>query len=212
MRKCESTLCSRKSHPSKVIDLSFEDDDADESQTSLTQRHSAPPARPRREQLAQWSISAGSALAAQANALNTKGAKPVGDGSSRALVYGLLHNAPATLPPVGRSYGFPILAQSGATLAHAPADDVRPGDYVVCYGAELSGRKGLTGYSMSVGAPHEPTVGIAIEYEEKNKRKIRCVVQRKGPEEISIRLDDLKSGVVQVGRPIPRSGWIEDWA
>ena len=86
-----------------------------------------------------------------------------------------------------------------------------PGDFVACYGADLSGRKGIAPYHMQIGSPNDPTIAIAIEYEEK-KRKIRCIVQRKTPEELSIRLDDLKSGIIKVGRPIPKEGWIEDWA
>ena len=123
----------------------------------------------------------------------------------------VLRSAPKTLPPIGSSFGYPILVQVGPTVTEQAGDEVRPGDFVACYGADLSGRKGIAPYHMQIGSPNDPTIAIAIEYEEK-KRKIRCIVQRKTPEELSIRLDDLKSGIIKVGRPIPKEGWIEDWA
>ncbi|KDN44546.1 hypothetical protein K437DRAFT_294804 [Tilletiaria anomala UBC 951] len=195
-----------------IIDLSFEEDDADEANTTLTQRHLFPPAKPTRELLEHFAVKAGAALASAAIAIGGgKNAKAVGDGSPQAFLQAVLQAAPQTLPPVGTSYGVPILVQAGPMVTESGADDIKVGDFVVCYGADLSGRKGFAPYHLQIGSPNDPTAAIVVEYDEK-KRKVRCILQRRAPEEVSIRLDDLKAGIIKVGRPIPREGWIEDWA
>lgn len=97
----------------------------------------------------------------------------------------------------------------------APTDEVRPGDIVSCTTADFKGKKGLAPYHMTFGSQSDPTLGIVVEVETK-KNKLRCIIQspnnKKGlPDEVSLRLDDLKSGIVKVFRVPPRQGWVNDW-
>lgn len=78
-------------------------------------------------------------------------------------------------------------------------DQPRAGDIAAFHDARLKGRKGLQSYEQHVGSVEEPLLGIVVEYEQKNKHKIRVLqVERGVPEEVSYRLDDLKSGKVVV--------------
>ena len=198
-----------------VISLSFQDDDLDETHTSLSQRHNFPPAKPSVSDLKQWSSSIGSAVAKMASDASKQSNAPVGDGSPRAFVQAILSSIPSALPPVGSSLGAPILTQVGPTVMDAAGDEVRPGDVVSCTQADFRGKKGLAPYHMTLGSQSDPTTGIVIEVEAK-KNKLRCIVQspnnKKGlPDELSLRLDDLKSGIVKVFRIAPRQGWVHDW-
>ncbi|SPO20171.1 uncharacterized protein UTRI_00564_B [Ustilago trichophora] len=198
-----------------VISLSFQDDDLDETHTSLTQRHSFPPAKPSLSDLKQWSSSIGSAIAKIASDTAKQSSSPVGDGSPRALIQTILSSIPTALPPVGASLGCPILTQVGPTIMEAPTDEVRPGDIVSCTTADFKGKKGLAPYHMTFGSQSDPTLGIVVEVETK-KNKLRCIIQspnnKRGlPDEVSLRLDDLKSGIVKVFRVPPRQGWVNDW-
>jgi len=87
-------------------------------------------------------------------------------------------------------------SQSQLTLPFQP----RPGDIAAFHDAKLKGKKGLSSYSQAVGSVEEPLVGIVAEFDNKNKHKMRVLqVERGVPEEVSYRLDDLKSGKVLVG-------------
>uniref|UniRef100_V5E7Y2 SH3 domain-containing protein n=1 Tax=Kalmanozyma brasiliensis (strain GHG001) TaxID=1365824 RepID=V5E7Y2_KALBG len=196
-----------------TISLSFQDDDAEESQTSLTQRHNFPPPKPSAAQLKQWAASLGVSVARLASDVAKQTNSPIGDGSPRAFVGHVLSQLPA-LPPVGTSLGTPVLTQVGATLMDPPTDEVRPGDLVWCSHADFRGKKGLAPYHTTLGTT-DPTVGVVVEVESK-KNKLRCVIQspaqKKGAaEEVSLRMDDLKSGVVKVFRVPPRQGWVAEW-
>lgn len=198
-----------------TISLSFQDDDLDEQHTQLTQRHSFPPAKPQATELKQWASSIGSGLAKMAADAAKQSSSPIGDGSPRAFVQTLISQIPTALPPVGSSLGALVLTQVGPTIMEQGADEVRPGDIVSCSQADFRGKKGLAPYHMSFGSQGEPTTGIVVEVEAK-KNKLRCIIQspnnRKGlPDEVSLRLDDLKSGIVKVFRVPSRQGWVNDW-
>ena len=201
-----------------TISLSFQDDDLDETHTSLTQRHNFPPAKPGAAELRQWSSSIGAAIAKLAGDAAKQSHTPVGDGSARAFVSSVLSQIPDALPPVGSSFGALILTQVGPTIMESSPDEVRPGDIVSCSQADFRGKKGLAPYHMTfaISPGAEPTTGIVVEVESK-KNKLRCIVQspttnKKGlPDEVSLRLDDLKSGIVKVFRVPPRQGWLNDW-
>ncbi|SNX81830.1 uncharacterized protein MEPE_00535 [Melanopsichium pennsylvanicum] len=198
-----------------TISLSFRDDDHDEVDTSLTQRHSFPPPKPTAAELKQWSTSTGSSVAKLASDTVKQMSAPIGDGSSRAFIQSILAQIPTSLPPVGHSLGAPILTQVGPTIMESGGDEVRPGDIVSCNQADFRGKKGLAPYHQTFGTQSEPTVGVVIEVESK-KNKLRCVIQssnnKKGlAEEGSLRLDDLKAGIVKVYRVAPRQGWVNDW-
>lgn len=196
-----------------TISLAFQDDDAEESQTTLTQRHNFAPPKPSGAQLKQWAASLGVSVARLASDVAKQSSAPVGDGSPGAFVGHVLAQLPA-LSPVGTSLGALLLTQVGATQMETPADEVRPGDLVWCHHADFRGKKGLAPYHTTLGAS-EPTTAIVVEVESK-KNKLRCVLQspaqKKGaPEEVSLRMDDLKSGVVKVFRVPPRQGWVAEW-
>ncbi|GAC73728.1 hypothetical protein PANT_9c00269 [Moesziomyces antarcticus T-34] len=197
-----------------VISLSFQDDDLDEVHTSLTQRHNFAPAKPGADELRQWSAGIGSTLARMATDA-VKAGVAVGDGTARGMVYALLGQVPNALPPVGSALGVPVLTQVGPTVMEAAADEVRPGDVISCAGADFKGKKGLTPYHTTLGTGASPTLLVLVDVESK-KNKLRAVVQSQGkkgasPDEVSLRLDDLKAGIVKVFRVPPRQGWVADW-
>ncbi|EPQ26322.1 uncharacterized protein PFL1_06257 [Pseudozyma flocculosa PF-1] len=200
-----------------TISLSFQDDDAEESATTLTQVHNFPPPKPVAEQLRAWSSEVGAQIAKAAiDAAKHPPSTPVGDGSARSFAVSLITALPSALPPVGSSYGALILTQVGATVMETGADEPRPGDVAVCVGAELKGKRGLAPYHASYGSAADPLVAVVVECEAK-KNKLRCVVQSgrsagkgsKGIDEVSLRLDDLKSGVIKVFRVAKRQAWVE---
>lgn len=92
------------------------------------------------------------------------------------------------------------------------SDEIKAGDIVACFNSDFKGKKGLTPYHLVLGSQLEPTLAIVVEVETK-KNKLKCVLQNanKGPEEVSLRLDDLKSGVLKVFRAVPNQGYLEDW-
>jgi hypothetical protein len=131
------------------------------------------------------------------------------------MVYALLGQVPNALPPVGSALGVPVLTQVGPTVMEAAADEVRPGDVISCAGADFKGKKGLTPYHTTLGTGASPTLLVLVDVEPK-KNKLRAVVQSQGkkgasPDEVSLRLDDLKAGIVKVFRVPPRQGWVADW-
>jgi hypothetical protein len=130
-------------------------------------------------------------------------------------VAALLASVPDALPPAGASWGVPLLALAGGTVLDRGADVIRPGDVVGLWGADFKGKRGIVQYHTSFGSPNEPSIAVCVEHEErKNKLKVvllpdAAASKRKttAPEEVSLRLDDLKSGVVKVYRVASRS-WV----
>jgi len=81
------------------------------------------------------------------------------------------------------------------------------GDIAAFHDARFKGRKGLSSYEQHVGSVEEPLLGIVVEFEQKGKHKVRVLqVERGVPEEVSYRLDDLKSGRVVVSGAFFGSG------
>lgn len=211
-------------YSSTVITVLYQDDDADEEHTKLTQQHRFSPGRPSMQQLQEWSQRYSSMIARQANALlAAKDSGPaLGDGTSRGFISALVSLATneACLPSVGSSFGAIILAQAGTTPVDTGADEIRPGDVVALHGADLKGKRGLTPYHATYGSANDPTFACVIEADSSStskKRKLRCLlVAASGsgsaatsrPEEVSIRLDDVRSGLLRVFRVAPRQGWL----
>lgn len=189
----------------------FEENAGNEEATELAQEHVPAPPPPTREQLQQWAGKTGAVLAATAASLVAgKNAKAVGDGSSRALLEACFGPNPSILPPVGSTCGATVLLQAGHATTEQN-DAPRSGDIVMCRGAALAGRKGLANYHLQLGTASDPLIGVCIEFEDR-KHKIRAVVPgKKRAEEVSIRLDDLKSGTIAVARPVPARGYIKGW-
>jgi hypothetical protein len=116
------------------------------------------------------------------------------------------------LPAIGPSFGPIILAQAATTPVDVGSDEIRPGDIVALHGVDLKGKKGLGSYHATFGSAQEPTFACVVESEAK-KRRLRCILvsgvegkRGRGAEEVSLRLDDAKSGLLRVFRLAPK-----DW-
>ncbi|SOV08202.1 uncharacterized protein UDID_00766 [Ustilago sp. UG-2017a] len=196
-----------------TISLFFQNDDLDETQTKLEQRHSFPPPKPSQADLKKWSANMGATVAKLASDA-AKAGNGIGDGSSRTFIQHILAQTQA-LPPVGLSLGATVLTQVGPTCMESN-DEPRPGDIVYCANADFKGKKGLAPYHALYGSQSDPLLAVVVEVEAK-KNKLRCVTQGSGSkkggavEEISLRMDDFKSGIVKVYRVAPRVGWVKDW-
>ena len=203
-------------YSSTVVEVHYLDDDAREEATQLTQKHHFAPPRPSTEQLQSWSQRFGLQVAKQAvSALNAK-TPAVGDGTSRGFILSLVAalGTHDVLPAVGSSFGSIILAQAATTPVDVGADEIRTGDIIALHGVDFKGKKGLTPYHTTFGSAQEPTYACIIESEAK-KRKLRCILvpgveakRGKGAEEVSLRLDDVKSGLLRVFRLAPKTGWL----
>lgn len=196
-----------------VVEVRYEDDDAMEEATQLSQHHTFSPRRPSTAELQSWSQRYGTPLAKQAiSALQAKSA--VGNGSSKDFISALVASMDEVLPPVGSSFGSIILAQAATTPVDVGADEIRVGDIVALHGVDFKGKKGLASYHATFGSTQEPTYACVIESEAK-KRKLRCILvagvegkRTRIPEETSLRLDDVKSGLLRIFRLAPKSGWL----
>jgi len=208
-----------------IVDLEFVDDDAEEAETNLSQHHLYPPVPPDAATLHQWHSTIGSAIAAQAEKLaSSKNPQVVGDGSGYALPAALIAAAPRrALKPIGASFGELILHQAGPTILKHGVDGIRPGDIIVLFAAEFKGKKAaLSTYHATYGSAQAPVYAVLLELETK-KHKLRTLIQSGGSgggkkgggsnglEEVSLRMDDLRAGVVKVFRVAPAEGWLEGW-
>jgi myosin tail region-interacting protein MTI1 len=130
----------------------------------------------------------------------------VGDGSFAGFVDAVLRGVPSARPAlhgapgVPTSYGHIIYTQSGPTVQRR-ITDIMPGDIIALFDTKFKGHKGLQSYHVHVGE-HEPCVGIVSDYEPK-KAKVRVFqasqqVAHQTVENVSYRLDDLKSGSIKV--------------
>ncbi|KAG1768504.1 hypothetical protein EDD22DRAFT_872083 [Suillus occidentalis] len=101
-------------------------------------------------------------------------------------------------------WGYLIYVQTAGSVQRRIAD-ILPGDVIAFWDAKLKGHKGLHTYSQTVGAGENgPLVGVVSEVESK-KSKVRVWqanqhVGQQTVENVSYRLEDLKSGVVKVFR------------
>lgn len=178
---------------------------------SLDQRHEAPPARLRQDQLEAAYETFGTKMATDAaNKQNTV----VGDGSPQGLVLELLRSLSRALPPVGtRAYGALVYANiANATVQQY--DEIRPGDVVSFRNAKFQGKHGglHQKYHMDAGKPDH--VGVVVEWDG-TKKKIRALEQGRESKKCkaeSFKLGDLRSGEVRVWRIMGRGwvGWEED--
>lgn len=197
-----------------VISLSFQDDDLEETHTTLSQRHNFAPPKPSSAELKQWSSSIGAEIGRLATEAAKQSSAPLGDGSPQGFVHHIISSV-ASLPPVGTSLGALILTQVGPTVVETGADEPRAGDIVLCSNADFRGKKGLAPYHTTLGSSL-PIPAILVDMEPK-KNKLRCILQNPShskkhhPEEISLRLDDLKSGILKIYRSPPRHGWLPHW-
>ncbi|GAB1520668.1 hypothetical protein RhiTH_003753 [Rhizoctonia solani] len=122
----------------------------------------------------------------------------VGDGTSTGFVTAVLAGVDSAYKG---SYGWPVFAQNGGTVQRR-SSDIMPGDIIVMTDIKLKGHKGLQAYSTHVSGE---LVGVVSEFEAK-KHKVKVWQPALQPntyptvESASYRLEDLKSGTIQVYR------------
>ncbi|KAF8547171.1 hypothetical protein OG21DRAFT_958184 [Imleria badia] len=139
----------------------------------------------------------------------------VGDGSHAGFVRAVLAQVPGVMyPGAGAApilssdddWGYVVYAQTGSAVQRR-VSDILPGDVIAFSDAKLKGHKGLHAYTQTAGAGERgggPLVGIVSEFEGK-KSKVRVWqanqhVGQQTVENVSYRLEDLKSGQVKVYR------------
>lgn len=205
-----------------VVRVAWSDDDEDESSTQLEQHHELSPGAASQDQLQRWSSTVGVDLAQQALLLLSssggKSASTPGYPNSHALVHSLFSASRASpLPPVASTFGPTVLSQVGPTVLDRPGEP-KAGDVVLFQAADFKGKKGLGSYHLTLGGASRqsqsqsvpPQVGIVVEVQDGKKRKYRVatVASSGGPvEEVAIKMEDLKSGVVKVMRVAKRGEW-----
>ncbi|KAF9222965.1 hypothetical protein BS17DRAFT_707355 [Gyrodon lividus] len=130
----------------------------------------------------------------------------VGDGSYAGFVRAVLAQVPEVHVNLAGSgsdeWGYVIYTQTGGAVQRR-VSDIMPGDIVWFLDAKLKGHKGLHAYNQTVGAGQSGAlVGVVSEFDTK-KSKVRVWqanqhVGQQTVENVSYRLDDLKSGQVKV--------------
>ena len=145
----------------------------------------------------------------------------VGDGSYAGFVRAVLAEVPGTVLHPGDEWGYVVYTQTGAAV-HRRVSNILPGDVITFVDARLKGQKHLSKYTQTLGNG-EPLVGIVGTFNgEKTKVSVWQANQRVGQqanppifqrlarrknggatqtvENVSYRLEDLKSGQVKVSR------------
>ncbi|OJA10865.1 hypothetical protein AZE42_06829 [Rhizopogon vesiculosus] len=151
----------------------------------------------------------------------------VGDGSYAGFVRAVIGQVPNAQRPSldGEDWGYMIYAQTASSVQRRVAE-IMPGDVIAFWDAKLKGHKGLQTYSQNVGAGENgPLLGVVSEVEGKKskvrvwqanqhvgqqvsslrrwRRKTNGALTQKATqtvENVSYRLEDLKSGNVKVFR------------
>ena len=190
-----------------VITARFDKNNLDD--VSFEQRHEAPPAKLRQDQLEGYWQRFGAKIADAASTMGGKKDVVVGDGSPTALPLALIKSHGDALLPVGtRAYGALIYANM-ANASVQQFDEIRPGDILTLRNAKLQGKHGSLHqkYSMDVGNH----VAIVMEWDG-TKKKVRALEQgreKKKTQIESFRLGDLKSGEARIWRVVGRNwvGW-----
>lgn len=218
-----------------VIQASWLDEanDPTDSQTILKQTYKFPPPKPSEDEMRSWTQNVGVEVAKEALLAVTSKTQTTVLPSSYALTARFVAASQRALPPVGSSFGATVLSQVGSTILDRGSDDVvRAGDVVQLQGANFKGKKGLGSYHVVYGSPpapdssevnkHSTVFGVVVEVDTK-KHRWRVVTTSNAAntsskptsspvtvEEIGLRMDDLRAGVVKVMRVVPRAGpWIQ---
>lgn len=149
----------------------------------------------------------------------------VGDGSYAGFVRATMAQVPGAQCDLGdgEDWGYLIYAQTASSVQRRVAE-IMPGDVIAFWDAKLKGHKGLHTYSQTVGAGENgPLLGVVSEVEGKKskvrvwqanqhvgqqvsllrrwRRKTNGTLMQKATqtvENVSYRLEDLKSGHVKV--------------
>ncbi|KAL8290543.1 hypothetical protein RQP46_002801 [Phenoliferia psychrophenolica] len=188
-----------------TITVSCAADDPTESSTVISQIHSPPPSAPSLALLSSFSSTLGSQVFAAAFSQSKQRGT-----TQPAFISFCLSRASSPLPPIGHTYGYPVLSLSlattkGATIVTSELDEPRAGDVVVFDEAKFKHNLSTT----KVGHGDGPHVAVVQAWDSK-KRKLRAleVVKDGAVEEGAWRMEDLKGGKVVVYRVVERA-WIE---
>ncbi|KAH0826157.1 hypothetical protein J3R83DRAFT_5576 [Lanmaoa asiatica] len=156
----------------------------------------------------------------------------VGDGSYAGFVRAVLAQVPGVVVhPAGSGdddWGYVVYAQTGNAVQRR-VSEILPGDVIAFWDAKLKGHKGLHAYTQTAGAGGGPLVGIVSEFDaKKSKVRVWQANQHVGQqvslsvfrrlarvkngvltpratqtvENVSYRLEDLKSGQVKVSTTV----------
>ncbi|EDN92410.1 hypothetical protein SS1G_08273 [Sclerotinia sclerotiorum 1980 UF-70] len=182
----------------------------DPSECQLEQKHEAPPARLRQDQLEDAHERFGKRVI---EAVSVRQNTIVGDGTPQGLILELLKPLAGVLMPVGtRAYGA-LVYSNMANASTQQFDEIRPGDIVTLRNTRFQGKHGSmhTKYAAEVGKPDH--MGVVAEWDG-TKKKLRAWEQGRESKKVkleSFKLDDLRSGEVKIWRVMPRSwvGWGE---
>lgn len=125
----------------------------------------------------------------------------------------LLASSDAT-PPVGNRFGWPIYcakAHDKQVEVISEQDVVRAGDIVIADECKFQA-KGLKGIqqSLKIGQGGSPYFGIVAEVEEKrkdDKKRDERKIKVRTVAGISFKVEELKSGSLQIYRPLPKA-WL----
>ncbi|CAO1623510.1 unnamed protein product [Parajaminaea phylloscopi] len=217
-----------------TVHATWDESSVDEHETLLEQAHDLPPSRPAPEEMQSWASMFGVDLAKEA--LLGAGSKTNSRtySSSYALCSSLVAGCQRALPPVGSSFGCTVLSQVGSTiLDRGPDDTVRVGDIVQLQGADFKGKKGLGSYHSVFGSAqpggaqhadvHSLVYGVIVEVDAKKRRwriittsaaahpSAKATSSATQADEVTLRLDDLRGGLVKVMRVTPRGGWVRNF-
>ncbi|KAI9653775.1 MAG: hypothetical protein M1829_001138 [Trizodia sp. TS-e1964] len=189
-----------------IISVRFDPNNPKDSM--LEQRHEAPPAKLRQDQLEDAHASFGQLIA---EAAPTKLNTTVGDGAPQSLILDLLNPLPNALPPVGmRSYGALVYANL-ANASLQQFDEIRPGDIMTFRNAKFQGHTGAMHkkYSSEIGRPDH--VAVVVDWDG-TKKKVRAYEQGRESKKVKIesfKVGDLRSGEVKIWRVMSKAwvGW-----
>ena len=180
----------------------------DVSHVELSQRHEAPPPRPRQDQLEAAHETYGAHIARDTE---SKQSTVVGDGTPHALIHALLGPSSSALKPIStRSFGAMVYSNL-ANASTQQADEIRAGDIISFRNARFQGKHGPmhAKYAVDVGKPDH--VGVVVDWDG-TKKKVRAWEQGRESKKVkveSFKMGDLRSGEVRVWRVMGREwvGW-----
>ncbi|KAG1723027.1 uncharacterized protein EDB91DRAFT_1240155 [Suillus paluster] len=193
-------------------DSTFQGSTPPSTRKSESRRASAQTARPADQELSADELmvlwgKVGVQMVESATGLFEKSKRSlVGDGSYAGFVRAVFAQVPNAqhVSGEGEDWGYLTYVQTAASVQRR-VSEILPGDVIAFWDAKLKGYKGLHAYTQTVGiGENGPLVGVVSEVEGK-KSKVRVWqanqhVGQQTVENVSYRLEDLKSGHVKVFR------------
>lgn len=177
------------------------------SRPTFSQRDKPPPSLPSKVELEKWHQTTGSQIVSSAE---IRLGSTIGDGTAISLISDILGEVDGCLPSVGMHVHGALVYSNMGNSSTTQSDEIRSGDIVTFHNAIFQAHGGLRGKTVTeVGKPDH--VAIVQEWNG-SKKKLKVFEQRPEQRRVShnsYKIGDLKSGEVQVFRPMPRT-WV-DW-